>query len=136
MPRIFQAVADPAIDQNFRALERLLPLQSQNLANDSVGAGQLTDGAKELFLQLAVAADRELSFGTGTLTWTASEASATKEIAHGLVTTPTIVLPISRDWDYSYAIPSKGGTNFTAQGGKITAGNVSTTKTFDWIAIT
>lgn len=78
MSKRFQSVSDPATNQNFQIVEGLLPLGPQDLS----------DGAKELFLQLAVAENLSLSVGLGTYEFSASSKSKVLTINHGLGAVP------------------------------------------------
>ncbi len=105
--------------KNFDVLYGMFPLQGNDLAN---------------VLKLAVAGNRKVGFGEGTLTWTASASAAAKEIEHGIGSTPSVVLVTSTNPALIFAANTFGSTKFKAEGFSV-AGAISGTFTFYWLAI-
>lgn len=86
------------------------------------------------FLKLATAASRTLSFGEGTLTWTASKSAATKEIEHGLAVTPAVVFLTSTNPAITFGVESKSSSKFKV-GGYFEQSVLTGTFAFYWLAI-
>lgn len=90
-------------------------------------------GAALPFLQLASAQQLALAFGTGSLTYTASDTSAVQTITHGLGRTPKAVLATSTAFLQYFVVTAPSTTTFQIQGQVKAAG--TGTGTFYWLAI-
>lgn len=89
-----------------------------------------------LIRQLQGAMDgRSMKVGTGTATWTAAVSSANVVVNHGLSAAPTVVVTGTRDDLFGYAVTARTATTFTVKGFTTHNAAVSTSRTFDWIAI-
>lgn len=122
-----QAVKDAATDQNFRKLAEQFPIQPKNLAN-AIG---------KKFLKLVVPGSHSVNFGVSSLTWTAAQSAASKEIAHGLKTTPLYVWPAIKFSSTSSAYANAGNygsEKFTLYGFNA-PGALSATLEVVWLAI-
>jgi hypothetical protein len=76
-----------------------------------------------------------IRFGTGTAVFTASQASATVTIPHGLATTPVFAIASTRNNLIGYAVTGRSATTISVIG-FVTVNTVTTnTLTFDWAVI-
>lgn len=97
-------------------------------------AGVLTTpGANLPFLQLLSAQQAAVNWGTGALTFTASDTSAVLSVAHGLGRTPKVVLATGTAFLMWFVVTSPGATNFSIQG-QVKASGTGTSG-FYWLAI-
>lgn len=92
-----------------------------------------TPGATLPFLQLLSAQQLALAFGTGTLTFTASDTSAVLTVTHGLGRAPKAVFAMSTAFLMWFVVTSPTTTTFQIQGQVKAAG--TGTSGFYWIAI-
>jgi hypothetical protein len=90
-PLKLPTVEDQRTQQALDAIAAVFPLKAQNLGKGSVGSEELATAAKELFLQLAVAGNRKINFGSVEVEWPgAAIESKTVEVTHGLGATPAL----------------------------------------------
>lgn len=131
---------DPKVKAGIKRLNELLEgsnlVAEAGLGAGSVGAAKLATGAKELFVQLAVAAGVKLAFGSTKMTWTAAKSPAPVVIEHGLGKEPKIVLPVVNLGSASSAFINAGtytATKFTLNG--FSSEVLSITLEVPWLAI-
>lgn len=114
-----QSVNDPSTDQNFRALQQQL--------------GEVSNG----LLAVVGATGLEASFGTSSLTWSGATTAGSKSVAHGLDSTPILVIPqiVVAGASRAFANAANyGATTFTLFG-YAADGVLSETLEVKWIAI-
>jgi hypothetical protein len=117
-----------------RYLDQLgLTRSDSGLKDGSVGKGKLAAGVLNNFLQLLVAADLELAFGTGAATFSGSTVTTNVVINHGLKGTPVWVGVSGTDLNTCWWGHTKSSTQITVRGSY--ASSLSTTMGFEWAAI-
>jgi len=82
------------------------------IAAEAVTSGKLGTNAKELFLQLASAATRKVSFGSAEIEYKGGSVEASAAITHNLGTTPQIVIMEPEDAGYTTGTGEYGATTF------------------------
>jgi hypothetical protein len=89
------------------------------------------------FLKLAIAGTHKVAWGPATLTYTASNVSATKEITHGLGATPTVVFPVAESFnaDHNVTPSTPGSTKFSLVSRTVSGSSISATINVFWVAI-
>lgn len=114
MPTLPAVVRDRGSQENFDALDKRTTTAEGKFP---VAASDLSVGAKELFPQLVSAGSHKVDFGTAKLKFTASKFPASIEVAHGLGTTPLVVIATSENNVVTLSTAGYTATKFTLWGG-------------------
>ena len=119
------AILFDAIQGNFEQLAELFPLQQANFAN-------------VLLLLVSTGTKRKVAFGSTSVTYSASNVSATKEVTHGLGATPQIVIPVALSFnaDHNVTVAAEPGESKFSLVSRVVSGvGVTATVSVFWIAI-
>lgn len=124
----------------YKKLELANSIKGSDIVAGTIEASDLGTGAKELFLQLAVAAGRKIAFGTLEVEWPgANPKSKTTKVVHGLGATPLAVILtptfVEAAGITSGQIIAKSSTEFEAAAGSTGSPGAGVKQKLDWIAI-
>ncbi len=110
---------------------------TSEIAADSVGMSELAAAAEDGFLKLLTQANRKVAWGGPTTIGTAvGVPSGTSTVAHGLGSTPVVVLcTIAQQSNLAVSASSLNATNFTARWHQTAESNFTGSIDIWWLAI-